>query len=415
MIVIASASYTHDEDERLLTKTTKIQVAISPRLRNLIVYLTSISGLCCMLVFTVHPTSGDHRVWGPNGVRPSKSVGEEQAYQRPSSSFHHRMMAEVDANGSPDLNTQVLPEKLYTVVGLESSGTTFTARTLGWAMSLYGQEEYDETVAYGNSTRFTDNRSRSVEVQHLSLPYGGECSALASNLSTTVVNVVYPKDCVSVWREQHWRLQYLSKEVVDECVRIMGNDTQFRTDRNPSTYNDSRTHQASYSGSLPLPPRWFVNITSHLQWYRSRGVDARVIIVFRDATLSRRSRDKHCSYGHVKQVEEDLGMSLMLEAIDHYLPKATPQPAQPPPDLENSGGGVDANSRVLRERHTQISRHLALHNGILQADDQAITIVSYELLMRLQNVYLQSLFSSLGIASDYAPEFIDGNAKHAMG
>ncbi len=129
---------------------------------------------------------------------------------------------------------------------------------------------------------------------------------------------------------------------------------------------NATTVDALVPGLTLYPGRFYVNITSHIQSYLTRGVDVKVVLVLRDKTISKKEklRNPHCRIPpQVADVEDDAAMKIMREAYQKY--------------------GED---RVM--------------------------IVSYEGLMQFKQSYLFEIYKSLGIESTYVPDFIDGNRKY---
>jgi len=133
---------------------------------------------------------------------------------------------------------------------------------------------------------------------------------------------------------------------------------------------DSELNTTTVDALLPelalYPGRFYVNITSHIEWYYTRGVDVKVVLVLRDKTISKKEklRNHHCHIPpEVADVEDDAAMKIMREAYQNY-------------------------------------------------GEERVMIVSYEGLMQLKQSYLFEIYKSLGIESTYLPDFIDGNRMY---
>ena len=62
-----------------------------------------------------------------------------------------------------------------------------------------------------------------------------------------------------------------------------------------------------------------MNISSHIEWYLSRGVDIKVILSMRDRHISSKGKLKsHCHLVDVGRREDEVALSLMTEAIEKY-------------------------------------------------------------------------------------------------
>jgi len=134
-----------------------------------------------------------------------------------------------------------------------------------------------------------------------------------------------------------------------------------------------------YDGYALYPKRFSVNITSHIEWYLSRGVDIKVLIAMRDRTISIKSKlNQHCRDPTVAQREDELALKLMKEAMEKY-------------SMHGTKRGTIASDDIWEER---------------------VIGVSYEGLMGMREDYLHALYHRLGIDSTYQPEFHDGNKKY---
>jgi hypothetical protein len=112
--------------------------------------------------------------------------------------------------------------------------------------------------------------------------------------------------------------------------------------------------------------RYFVNISSHTQWYRERGVYATAVIIMRDSTISLISKASHCPNQYVAAKQNEHAWELAREAIVR----------------------LDPSNEIM--------------------------LVSYEGLMLLQETYLFDFYRQLGIDSVYVPDFKDGNEKYVV-
>lgn len=116
---------------------------------------------------------------------------------------------------------------------------------------------------------------------------------------------------------------------------------------------------------MARPYRLFVNISTHVQWYRERGVRVYPILVVRDETLHFQGivdrRRGHCPNPVAAYQQFEQGRAIMYETM-------------------------------LNDVHP--------------------TIVSYEAMMTLQKPYLQHLYHRVHIQSNFTPEFRNGNTKY---
>lgn len=283
----------------------------------------------------------------------------------------------------------VLPDKVFTIVGLESSGTTFVAETIRHALglSLIGNDAYYESIGEGFSDHyFREQGPKWTEVQHVSLPWGGlNCR---EDPRKNVVPVIFPAICTKLMRDR-MRARMAGGNGILKAGPFVPSFTSENIFR---TY-----HLKMKEAGLPIfsechnmtdndwtyPTRYTLNVTSHLEWYLSKGVDARVIIIMRDPTISRRARQEHCNNAEILQGEEDLGRELLQDTIRRYIAPISPQ---------------DKKKRSRR---------------LLEASDDArVVLLSYELLTQLRADYLERMYRTLGINSTYEPRWHDGNVKH---
>lgn len=224
----------------------------------------------------------------------------------------------------------ILPDFLIAVVGLESSGTTFVADTLANALGAYAKEG-PETV----------NRDGSVRVQHLSLPSG------------------YFRPNTTQFPHRFEPLDILPKYIPRRCIVNPNLPSRIVQRRPPRT---SPPECEAFGPTLvQTPQRYFVNITSHIQWYRDQGVDARAVIVVRDPALHFHGiLDLHNKNETSVYEQYKTGQALLKDAVKHTQP----------------------------------------------------VLVSYETLMTLKKDYLMGIYKQLGIDSQFVPSFKNGNIKY---
>lgn len=242
-----------------------------------------------------------------------------------------------------EVTTSLLPKRLITVFGTESSGSTFTATAIGIAAGVKNPNDK-------NSLSFRSwDFERNVEVQHISLPtgygpYDDICLHQQTGVKSQTLQVVLPAPCMVVPKKQYPRAQSENRTFPEAC----------------------RT-EADLEDFVVYPTRFFVNVTSHIQWYRERGVKATAVMMMRDASISQISKiQSHCPLEEVAEQQNEQARQLMMEAIDK----------------------LDPSSEVV--------------------------LVSYEGMMSLGRSYVLDIYRQLGINSTYIPSFIDGNAKYVV-
>lgn len=225
---------------------------------------------------------------------------------------------------------KILPKDLYVVYGLESSGTTITAETIARAVGIPADDQV------GDIFKSSDHMT---QVHHISLPMGrleGEHPGLQPKPSIRplpMIPVLYPSEC-KMPSEGHGDSQL---EEQGECRSIMG-------DVRPS-----------------IPARFFVNISSHVNWYRDRGVLVHPIMVVRDPLLHFQGiLENHCENDTVAYAQYEHGRTILVESLQRLQP----------------------------------------------------TMVSYETLLTLQGAYIQQIYRQLKIHSDDSPMFKNGNIRH---
>ena len=178
-----------------------------------------------------------------------------------------------------------LPRRLLTVFGLESSGTTFVTELL----------ERSTGVKHSVPTNSLD-----YQLQHVSLPSGASCQG-----EIHIIPVLYPAIC--------------NRPTAMDNTALTSNRKKHSTGhpfiKCPESLNASRQVD-DYFG---YPPRYFVNITSHIQWYLDRGVEATAVLVVRDKTIGSLARSLvHCTIPEFRVTEEEMGSRIIKEAVERW-------------------------------------------------------------------------------------------------
>jgi hypothetical protein len=187
-------------------------------------------------------------------------------------------------SGSNILPTSlILPKRLLTIFGLESSGTTFVTRLVAASIRIRPRD-----VGSGRNDLSVQEPNRNYEVQHVSPPSGNFCEGG----TVPVVPAMYPALCINM----NWT----------ETASSFGASPLYRDCQNVASLKERYVY----------PKRYFVNISSHIQWYRDRGVEASAILVVRDATIGSMARSlAHCLKAEYREEEEQVGLQLMYEAL----------------------------------------------------------------------------------------------------
>ena len=309
----------------------------------------------------------------------------------------------------------VLPSKVFTIIGLESSGTTFVSETIRNALGLQliGNKGYYESLGEGFSDHYySESEShnekentgtsssqeeatkllRWTEVQHISLPWGG--TNCRNDPRDSVVPVIYPAICTKLMRDRMRAIHQGGNLAANALkggpfVPNYHSESLLRTYRLPMNSTGFQFFEECRNitqDQWEYPQRYSLNVTSHLDWYLSQGIDARVVVIMRDATISRRARQEHCTDLDILAQEEELGREILQDAIRRYI-------------VPSSTSKSDDEQRYRR--------HL-----LETSEDGRVVLVSYELLNQLKGDYIKMMYHKLGIQSAFEPRWADGNIKH---
>ncbi|KAL7477113.1 hypothetical protein ACHAW6_002926 [Cyclotella cf. meneghiniana] len=294
----------------------------------------------------------------------------------------------------PPPKQKLLPKRLITIFGAESSGTTFLSTALGVATGAFAAEGKWQPVPLTLNWKFEKGVDRRVmsddgewEIQHISLPWGWNCAA---HETVDIVEALIPEECS---RSEYYPQYTLrkgdgilfknkgippiipppiipdftleEKRILDLCRN------EVHITKNNLTWScGAKCGSGAYDGFALYPKRFSVNISSHIDWYLSRGVDVTAILSVRDRNIHMKGKKIHCRNEALREKEEELALQLMDEALNRYGKRGS--------------------------------------NG----DKERAIVVSYEGLMVIQEAYLFELYQQLGINSTYTPVFSDGNAKY---
>ena len=330
--------------------------------------------------------------------------------------------------------------RLITVVGLESSGTTFVATTIAKALGYTKTNSKDLfhnmlTIEIPQSTSATSATSPTNEdftttttttttwVQHVSLPTGffrehQEGFERRFELPPTVP-VVVPDECKIPARYPYKPPQSQADAEVSRSSSSSGGRRNFRG-RSSSTnrmqrpaYTKTCREILQMSYLMEYPNRYFVNLTSHVRWYQSRHVDVTVVVVVRDQSLHFRGILKtHCTnktaayeqFVHGRYIIQDAMTQLQQPQQQGRIPRDSYRPTN------NEQGAAVLHSFNNNNNNNNSNNN---NNNNNNSDHNELIIVSYETLMTLQETYLFDLYDQLGMFdATYIPEFVDGNAKY---
>jgi hypothetical protein len=298
-------------------------------------------------------------------------------------------------NYHPPPKQRLLPKRVITIFGAESSGTTFLSTALGVATGAFTEGGMWQPVPVSDRWKWEKDVERRVmsangewELQHISQPWGWNCK---THNTVDVVEALIPEECSRLEYYPQYTFRQgdgilfknkgkppntpppISPDLTPEEKKIQErcrNEVHVTNKDNWSCGAKCGSSPA-YEGFALYPKRFSVNITSHIEWYLSRGVDITVIISVRDRTIHMKGKTNHCPNESLRDREEEMALQLMKEAIEKY-----------------------------GKRGTKVG------------EKQRAIVVSYEGLMGIQEAYLLELYAQIGIDSTYAPLFKDGNAKY---
>ena len=348
-----------------------------------------------------------------------------------------------DTSNSPNLEDgqyNILPKKVYTVVGKESSGTKFVSEILRDALELHSYREGGRPFEFfpRNKKTFREDSKSQVQVQHFSLPQGSFCGE-SDYGSHHIVDVVLPAQCSSDLRPRHSRRRDIDKDDknLHEALRKQCNDMTKELKWHIKPHLEESIH-AETSPAIRYPKRYFLDINTHKDWYDSHGVEQYIIIVTRDETVSFNSRLKgHCRNVTIAEEEERLATNIINDAIYKYIlgedraRETDLRHLWDPPEYQNVNSSemrTKKNEKLKRQKiflASQTNNSGRRKLGSLSGENaealssfmpskNRVVLVSYESLMTLQAPYVKMLFKQLGIESEYMPTMKDGNAKYVL-
>jgi hypothetical protein len=152
------------------------------------------------------------------------------------------------------------------------------------------------------------------------------------------------------------------------------------------------------------PPRYNLDIVTHKEWYDAHGVEQYFIIVVRDKNISHKARSKnHCRQPRLVEEEEEVGRDIIIDAINKYILKTN-----------QTGKKVTRETYDFWHASTFQSTHGVGRKLAMSSlpSGNNVVLVSYESLLMLKEPYVQMLYETLGIESNYMPSIKDGNLKY---
>ncbi len=326
----------------------------------------------------------------------NSNVGSSFGYQGKDmgvigTSSHHNPTSMSKNGGQKNIKTgnlsKILPKKVYSVIGLESSGTQFVTGIIRNALK---QRSYREGASPYRAP-VLDNLH--TQVQHFSLPWGSCCQCREAGGFTPVLDLVLPSQC------------YRRGNPYDDCGKIA---------------RDLWGVPQEGSNTVRFPPRFNLDIVSHKEWYDSHGVEQYFIIVMRDPSISRTARFKgHCSNETLLAIEEEAGTKIMIDAINRYILETDDVEKMVTPETYPYW-----QSQFRQEERRRLSSSLwpfpssSLQSSFFIPNKNKVVLVSYETLNLLKETYVKVLLQALGIEVDPNIPLLpikDGNAKYVPG
>jgi hypothetical protein len=316
----------------------------------------------------------------------------ERDLQQRYSNNHERLQPNRDGVGGDRRNTPpLLPDRLITVTGLESSGTTFVATTLAKALSEGSKPLFRlNTVKISHikpvkneDVHNTSHVPSTTWIQHVSLPTGYYAKYQGGferryELPATVP-VLVPEECSMPQRQERNKKRNeeefastIANHDMDEEIDAPSQQALLRRRARPAPRDCQES--LGIETLIEYPRRFFVDIKSNAQWYQDRGVPSvTIVVVVRDTSMHFQGIWKqHCPNATAARLQFEHGTFLLHEAM----------------------------------------KLLQLQSSNPQQSVVKIMLVSYETLMFLQETYLMDIYRQLGIESTYVPRFVDGNAKY---
>ena len=321
---------------------------------------------------------------------------------------------------------KILPRTLYVVYGLESSGTTLMVDTLTKALQLPVQ------LRQGHDT--VESLSRGIHIQHLSLPMGvdgvddsleenekweeDEGDRGSSKLDLPIIDVYLPKRC-HVYQDESRNSNTIAGSSEESSTRTRRRKASastatrtlttlpvsdlcrpllHQTTNTKATGNGRSEDATAVVASSPAKfSRYFVNITSHIQWYRDRGVVVYPILVVRDPLYRIRSVLKN----HLLASSSGSGMGSSGKKMGGKNNKKK--------QIQKSIRQYETGQQIIQQSIKQFSQYSQQQQNELK-EQPGLVIVSYESLMTIGPTYLtHMIYPQLGIFNkETHDDYLDG-------
>jgi hypothetical protein len=260
----------------------------------------------------------------------------------------------------------ILPKKIISVIGLESSGTQFVSKIFEDALntgpyregSLPCKETCADESLECEKKHFLAKphacvENSDVQIQHFSLPWGADC---ITRPDPPVVDVILPQQCSRAQTDPN-EIQQCNQMAADLWgIQLNGK-------------------------AMEYPHRYQLDITTHKKWYDAQGVEQIFVIVMRDNTISYAAREFHCPDPDRRKQEDEVGLKIIINAINTFILK-------------------DNDEKVSTESFTHWAADQDEDKGkrrlsAVPARDNVV-VVSYESLIKLGGTYVKMLYATLG-------------------
>eukprot|EP00980_Cylindrotheca_fusiformis_P018258 scaffold5932_cov68-Cylindrotheca_fusiformis.AAC.3 len=195
---ISSSSSSTDDYEEDMKSTKRRRRRRTKRPRNKRRHCTFIEKLrmvaVCLLVLAIINFTLLHLL--QNHILEKDDEHQQQQQQHDLLTVTTTTMDEEEKEVDPteySSNKSIMPKKIITVIGKESSGTTFVSKTIAQALQLPGKNEekkYRDGYYHHARRRYDENP---IQVQHVSLPQGAWC---IPGHDHHIVDVILPAQCV---------------------------------------------------------------------------------------------------------------------------------------------------------------------------------------------------------------------------
>ena len=271
-------------------------------------------------------------------------------------------------------------------------GTRLITRMIRDALHIkyYRESTYPMCVDDDNPT----------QIQHVSLPSGsfldGNCNMGFCKSCNSIVDVILPPQCSE------------RKEKKREGGGGRGRGRK-NTAASPRTTIARECQDMIPMPIVEYPERFFLNITSHKQWYDDNGTEQYLIIIVRNQKFSFKSKMKsHCTFLDVATEEDGVATDIINQAIQTFILEEKGE--QITKRKDNTLLWDPTKVQLVNNENDNASEDL-LATSLLPSRNNVV-LVSYETLMTLQGSYVKQIYEALGIESDHIPLFRDGNSKY---